>query len=692
MSRPPDAAPRRALPPSVARRARGNRAALALVRRFYEAGHLAPVDVHTVDALARLGGEDRPEVLLALALAVRAPRHGHVGEDLEEAVARRPRADDATASAPPWPTEYAAWRAAVASSPLVRVVEPGAGVQGGVAGAGPTPFVLSGALLMMERYHGYQRRLAAALKARAGIALTVGDPGLFRRGLAALFPAPGEAEPLDRQRLAAVTASLRGLTVISGGPGTGKTSTIRRLLVLLFAQWAAARGGRGDAHEPLRVALAAPTGKAAARMKESLDQGLEAFVPQALAALGGHAGEDAIRGFLAELTPSTLHRLLGYRRDRPTRFRHDADDPVPYDVVLVDETSMVDLALMAKLVAAVPRQARLVLLGDRHQLASVEAGSVLADLMRGAGSEGDRLRLSPGLLAEVAQATGEDWRGRVEVAPGGELGDCVVQLVRSYRFTAASGIGTFARASLAAARRGPAEALSVLQGGAFADVRLLPHGATGGLGADVARAIVEGYRPYLELLARGPAPGQDAESFQREVLAAFDGFRVLCAHRRGPWGVEDLNERVRALLAARTGLVPARGTHYEGCPVLVTENDYTVRRFNGDVGVTVRGPEGRLQVAFPEAGGGVTCLAPARLPPHEVVFAMTIHKSQGSEVGHAMVVLPARPSPILTCELVYTGVTRARHRMTMVGDPAILEHALTRRIARASGLADELRG
>jgi len=678
----------------------GAEAVAARLQAFREQGVLGSLEVHVVDHLGALIGENDPEVLLALALAVRAPTHGHICVDLADVDALPVRAEDDArprVGPLPWPEDVSDWIARVAHSPLVRSPD---------ASDCTPPFVLDGCLLYTDRYFTYQEQLACVLRERVESQLRPRDPELLERGLTAVFDPVGAEDgtrTLDRQKLAAAMAMLRGLTVISGGPGTGKTYTIRTLLTLLWAQWAVDHDPGAEVLGP-RVALAAPTGKAAARMEESLGIGLDDFLARVDAALPAGRTSEQLRAFLTGLEPSTIHRLLGWRAANPSRFWHDAASPVPHEAVIVDEASMIDFALMAKLALAVAPGARLILLGDQHQLASVEAGTVLADLC--GPTRMSRLTVSAQLADELRAQAGIDIAGQAGVQPAKMPGphDAIVQLDRSRRFSPCSGIGRFAQACLAD-DFDPEEAVSILEG-ELEDVRLLPHEPHGGLHHEVETAIVSGYCPVLERLLAGPRDLETSAEHHAAVLEALDGFRVLCAHRRGREGVAGMNASVVALLERErdrldrdpgtpgpnplAGFRP-RGDFWIGRPILVVENDPVVGRFNGDVGIVVPGPDGRPTVAFAEAGN-VSYLAPSRLPAHETVFAMTIHKSQGSEFRHALVMLPRIESPILTRELVYTAVTRAQQRMLLVGDRALLARALGRSVRRASGLEAALWG
>lgn len=634
----------------------------AVLLPFVEAGALTPLELHAVDTLGALANEADPDVLLALALALRAPGRGHICTDLRRVQPSELLPEDADAELGALltlPHDREAWVARVADSPLV--------------GEGQ-PFVLEGGWVYTTRYHRYESQLAHTLSQRFHSSRAPADSALLRRGLASLF-APRSG--LDRQQLAAAMAALRGFTVISGGPGTGKTHTVSRVLTLLWAQALAA------GESPPRVALAAPTGKAAARMKESIDNGLAHLLADCADALPPGAAPADLGAFLGKLVPATLHRLLGYQAHNPTRFRHHAGNPLPYDIVLVDEASMVDFAMMAKLVDATAPSARLLLLGDKHQLASVEAGTVLADIA--------------GPVRPQHPTASADFQRALEQLglPTGELGtaaapgpqDGVALLTESRRFTDTSGIGHFAAACLAEPID-PQAAIDVLTEGRD-DVALIAHAEGGRLAPALLKQLTAGYRPYLALLFAGPAAEQSRTEHHAAVLRAFERFRVLAAHRRGRLGVEGLNRAVAEQLSIAFPQLDTRPRHYLGQPVLVRRNDPTVGRYNGDIGLLVTDDDGELVVAFP-APHGVDYLNPARLPEHQTVFAMTIHKSQGSEFEHALVVLPDAPSPLLTRELVYTGVTRAKKRMTLVGSPDVLADGLQRTVQRASGLRRKL--
>ena len=475
-------------------------------------------------------------------------------------------------------------------------------------------------------------------------------------------------------------------TLITGGPGTGKTTTVVRLLALL--QEAAMATG-----EPLRLSLAAPTGKAAARLTESIGAQVQSL-----------ALDERVREQIPTLV-TTLHRLLG-SRPGSRHFRHDAANPLPLDVLVVDEASMIDLEMMASLLDALPAHARLILLGDKDQLASVEAGAVLGDLCREAESGG----YSEATRAWLESQTGERLEDPVLVPGDKALAQHIVMLRHSRRFGSGSGIGRLARAvnlgdaqSARATLATGAHDLYVLRLSGEQDralERLLIEGQGGG------EPRPQGYAHYLQvMLAERPAPDADSQVWDRwagRVLAAFDQFQLLCAVRKGAWGVEALNERIAEALVKR-GLLEQSHGWYEGRPVLVTRNDYSLGLMNGDIGIALRLPEPPefpgapvrevLRVVFPrnDGSGALRHILPSRLSAVETVFAMTVHKSQGSEFAHCALILPDSLNPVLTKELVYTGITRARHWFSLVESRAgIFEQAVQRCVTRRSGLREAL--
>ncbi len=581
---------------------------------FNRAGNLDAADVHVASCLGRLAGETDPEVLLAVALAVRAPRTGSVLVDLSRIADQLAGAADQAdpvgdTPEPDWP-EPEGWRTRVAASPLVA-----SGV-----------LHLEGTNLSLDRYWRDEQLLGASLEARSTPFPGV-DGAVLEDGLDRLFrPAPG-AGP-DLQRRAAATAVLRRFTVVSGGPGTGKTTTVARILALLHEQ-APATGGR-----PPLVALAAPTGKAAARLQEAVRQ-----------SAAGLDCPPAVREAVAGAAASTLHRLLGSQPWASTRFRHHHDNLLPHDVVVVDECSMASLSLMARLVDAVRPDARLILVGDHEQLASVEAGAVLGDIVGPAGT---------------GTATGA-------------MAEAVVVLRRRYRYE-----GAIAELASAIQADDGDATLAVLRGGAGDVVWLEPDQDTGPL-----REAAVAAGTALRAAAVG---GED-----RAALDELGRFRLLCAHREGPFGAAAWRALVEGWLGeAGAGPGPG-GRWYPGQPLMVTGNDYDLGLWNGDTGVVMTRPEGRLEAVFDRSAGVLAC-SPGRLGRVETIYAMTVHKAQGSQFDTVAVVLPEPTSRILTRELLYTAVTRARGRVILVGSEESVRAGVGRPIARASGLRGRLWG
>lgn len=602
----------------------------------------APLDRHFARFLGGLTTVAADEVFLAAALLSRATGAGDVCLDLA-AVAGQPIPASAGIDSPALFPELDAWSAALRSSAVVG--SPGQKL----------PLVLDDRnRLYLRRYWEYEQAAAQSVRQRADGRPADLDAERLRQGLARVFP-DGPGGEINWQKTAAAIAALKGFSVITGGPGTGKTFTIARLLVLLMEQHPERR---------LRIHLAAPTGKAAARMRESLKQARE-----------GLRGRHPVADQLPEEV-HTLHRLLGTRPGSPY-FRHNRENPLETDLVVVDEASMVDMALMAKLLEAVPSAARLVLVGDKDQLASVEAGSVLGDIC-----DRDRMHGFSAEFCETLQhVTGERLAGRSGRAPG--LPDCMVELRNSFRFSAGSAIGELSRA----VNRGDAgRALAILERPREGSIVWLEPDAGAHAPLELERLILRGTETCF---------GKDAPAAALQELSRF---KILCAHKSGPHGVDAVNRAAERLLV-RQGLIrpeaAAQSPWYAHRPVLVTRNDYGLGLFNGDIGMTLpddaSGGRG-LFVFFPGASGEMRRFLPYRLPPHETVYAMTVHKSQGSEFDEVLLVLPDRDSPVLTRELVYTALTRARKTVTIWARRSILAAAITRRIERTSGLRDALWG
>jgi exodeoxyribonuclease V alpha subunit len=619
--------------PTDARDVQQVRRAGGLLARFNRAGVLGAADVHVARRLQRLGDENDEQVLLAAALVVRAVRQGSVCLRVAQAAATTAvdgvSAEDVAAL--PWPPADE-WVATVEASPLVAV---------GESGPADRPLRFVDGLLYLDRYWRQQQVIAGYVDAAtAHPPARPPDADVVRRALARLFP---DAEP-DRQRLAAVVAAHRRLSILAGGPGTGKTTTVAKILAVLQDQ---AAGG-------LRVALAAPTGKAAARLQEAANSAASTLPT-----------ED--RGRLGELKASTLHRLLGSKFGARTRFWHDRDNRLPYDVVVVDEASMVSLTMMSRLVDALRPGCRLLLVGDPDQLASVEVGAVLGDLVarRVPTAAGE-----PGHLGELQAPADTDLAALSTHERDRALTAGVVRLSHVYRFS--EEIQQLAEAI----RSGEPDRVLDVVARDYPTIEFVEADPATTTDLDTLHADVLSAGDAL----MGAARAGDAES----ALAALERHRLLCGHREGPHGVAWWGARVEEWLAEAVEGYGREGLWYVGRPLLVTANDYQLRLFNGDSGVVVD-VDGRPRAAF-RRDGVVTTLPTSRLSDVQTVHAMSVHRSQGSQFDRVTVVLPPAESPLLTRELFYTAVTRAKEHVRIIGTREALAAAVSRPIVRASGL------
>jgi len=682
---------------------------LALLDRWVERGWLRTLDAAFARFLWTEAPEAAPLLLLAAALASHQLGRGHVCLDLKAtlddpafALSLPPDGPPlSTAQPAPPPAEILAgvtiaqWCEALNAPELV----------GDAAGemANATPLVLADTRLYLRRYWQYEQDVRAAIERRLarGPQLEAAlPPDAVRQALDALFPmsisGKNEAPRADWQKLACALAARSAFSIVTGGPGTGKTTTVVKLLALLQTL-ALGQAGLGGARG-LRIRLAAPTGKAAARLNESI-AGAVARLPFDDLAQG-----DALRAAIPTVV-TTLHRVLG-TRPGSRRFRHDAANPLAIDVLVIDEASMVDLEMMAAVLDALPSGARLILLGDKDQLASVEAGAVLGELCARA-REG---HYTEPTRAWLEAATGERIDAAMLDAHGTPLDQAIAMLRQSHRFASESGIGALADLVNAGDAVGVAKiwaqghddlARVICSTADDAPLRAL---VVEGRAGEESGSRRHGYRHYLETMrVLRPEPGAPPEALAQwaaAVLKAHGEFQLLCALRRGAWGVEGLNRRVARLLH-EAELIHPRGDWYAGRPVLVTHNDYELGLMNGDIGIALELPMREneppvLRVAFASVDGvgGVKWVSPSRLQGVETVFALTVHKSQGSEFTHAALALPDTYSPILTRELVYTGITRARAFFTLAVPEgrSVLERAVLAKVQRASGLMAGIAG
>lgn len=575
----------------IAARAQG------LLRSFNEAGLLRVADIAVALRLSRLGDEPSQQVLLAVALAVRGVRTGSVCIELATLADTIIPDEDATAVDLAWPANWEELEA----SPLIAVGE-----------TTPwRPLRLIDGLLYLDRYWQQERQVRLELDSRAALPA----PTVDLSALGTLLDAPAP----DRQRLAVAVAASRWVSVLTGGPGTGKTHTVARLLKLLLDQ-------PGPAP---RIALAAPTGKAAARLQESVQE------------------QAAAIGLPADLTASTLHRLLGWRPDSRSRFKHDASNHLPFDVIVVDEASMVSLTMMARLFEAVRPDARIVLVGDPDQLTPVDAGAVLSDLVHRPAAADAVSGLLPGIVDADLDLDPEEQQ---------QLRNGVVRLRVPHRY--GENIGALAEAIRAGAADRVLHLLATGEG-------LSLHGGTDQLRQEVVPVAAE--------LAVAADAG-DAEL----SLQLLNRHRLLCAHRHGTYGASHWNDQMASWTGATSG------QWQPGTPLLVTANDYENKLYNGDTGVVIATTEG-LRAAFP-GSGGPQLLPLSRLSSVQTVHAMTVHRSQGSQYDAVTVLLPTATSAILSRELLYTAVTRASKRVCVIGSEEALRAAVNRQVVRASGL------
>jgi exodeoxyribonuclease V alpha subunit len=606
------------------------RRATGLLAYFNTAGVLAAADVHVAARLGRLGDETDDRVLLAAALAVRALRGGSVCLDLATARATTavedvsPEELDALA----WP-DPAAWVSALAASPLVAV---------GPDGDPSLPLRLADGTLYLDRYWRQEQRIAEVLDEAALRLPPVVDDTRLDETLARLFP----GSDADRQRLAAAVAAHRWVSVLAGGPGTGKTTTVAKLLALLQDQ----AGGS------LRIALAAPTAVAASRLT---------FAARHAA---GRFDDAADRERLGRLEASTLHRLLGSRPGSRSRFRHDRENRLPFDVVVVDEASMVSLTMMSRLVDALRPDTRLVLVGDPDQLASVEAGAVLGDLVQRPAPAGAVVAdgVARAVPVDVADLDPDE---RAAADRG------VVRLTEVHRFSVEI------QALAQAVRAGDADAVLALVAQRDEHVEFLDRDADLG---PLRHDVVEAGTALHDAARAGDGP---------LALTRLARHQILCGHREGPHGVAHWSTQAEAWLREAVRGYAADGRWYVGRPLLVTSNDYQLRLFNGETGVVVE-VDGRPRAAFTR-NGVADLLAPSRLTDVQTVHALSVHRSQGSQYDRVTLVLPPVDSPLLTRELLYTGLTRAKEHVRIVGTREALAAAVRRPIVRASGLRTRTR-
>lgn len=610
------------------------------IERLYNANTFAPLDWSLARTIQRVGECDDPWVGLAAALVSRSANQGNVCLDLAIAHERGAGEIDIESKGP-LAIPLDDWLQRLNGCPAV-------GVPGDFC-----PLILDGERLYFHRYWHYEKELAGLLLQRAGCHVDFSDPENLEQQLKQLFDGT-DGDQIEAARKAA----MQRFTVISGGPGTGKTYTVAKIILLLLSL---------HKDRPLKIHLAAPTGKAAARLQESIESALDNF------------RQSSIDAKIPMPSAHTLHRLLGYMPSR-SHFRYGAERQLPTDAVIVDEASMIDLALMHQLVQAVPLGARLILVGDKDQLASVEAGAVLGDICYGI-AEGYKIKRPPNQGSGKRAVQQSDEAGKPTLQPHIQV------LERSYRFDARSGLGALSRAINAGDDQ---RVVSLLSEDEENGLSLVSPSDKRTLDTLLDTLIDQAVDRYLGDYFASTSPEQ--------AFFLVNRFRILSALRRGPYGAESLNRMVEQSLQ-RHGLISfgpmSDSTWYRGRPLMVTRNDYNHGLFNGDTGIVtgpINGSRDQMQVLFPVHEGHFRQLAPHQLPEQQTVYAMTVHKSQGSEFDHVMVILPDQDTPLLTRELIYTAVTRARKSLVILAKPDLLIMAIKRGIRRSSGLRDALWG
>lgn len=598
---------------------------------------------------ARFLAGDNPEPLLLAAAALTSLQlgHGHTCLELDKnplELLGRGRNLEPFRQLPP----YTTWAEHLQHYPAIG------------DGLLPTPLVLDNNRLYLMRYWQYEVAIARRMNSNTSLPC---DLEKMREILHRLFPRQERPQKLsqepDWQMIAAAVAATHKFSVISGGPGTGKTTTVTRLLALLVELHQQQR----PEHPPI-IHLAAPTGKAAARLTETIG----------LARMKLNCAPEVRHAITAQAT--TIHRLLGVIPGQ-SEFHYNRNNPLHVDILVVDEASMIDSSLMAKLLEALPAQTQLILLGDRDQLASVEAGSVLGDICSAL-----EFGYSHEQIQRLQKLTGFELMQYLH-GSGPVIRDGLCLLRKSYRFDANSGIGQLAKAVNSADR----QRIQELAQQPLADLQFY---YSGDIQQRLLKEAVAGYRPYLEKIKGLEKVNDDTNRSASDVLEAFDEFQVLCALREGTQGVNGLNDAIRTALQ-QAGLIRAGSdTWYHGRPILITRNDPALELYNGDIGITFQQADGRFRVVFPKPDGELRTLLPSRLPEHETVFAMTVHKSQGSEFKKVVMVLPDSASPVVTRELLYTGITRAKSSLLLFARLDMLTMAINHPVQRVTGLADRL--
>lgn len=610
--------------------------------RLHQAGILTDIDVHFAGFMANLADSKYQEIFLGAALVSNVTGKGDVCLDLASFAGKTLLEKDDGMDAVICP-ELSVWKDNLMSTGIVGRSEDFC------------PLILDEEnRLYLYRYWEYEKKLSDSIKERVKEDIGGINLSLIKDSIKRLFPEIID-ENVNWQKVAAITSAFKKFCVISGGPGTGKTTTVAKILALLLEQ--------KSKEENLRIFLAAPTGKAAARLSESI---------------GNIKKKINCKDYIKAAIPTeafTIHRLLKTIIRSPF-FRHNSENPLSADVVVIDEASMVDLPLMSKLIQAIPVDARLILIGDSDQLASVDPGSVLGDICGNKSLRG----FTTNFVNKVEELTDEKITGSIKQHKDIKaLHDCIVVLKKNYRFADSSGIGGLSKA----VKLGDIDkTLDLLKNENDRSIIFEEILSADNFKRILTDKIIEFYSEYLKTDDPGIA------------LELFNRFKILCAIKMGRFGVYAVNEIIEQILK-RENLIQTENLWYRGRPVLITSNDYNLGLFNGDIGITMQIPgsvSDDMHVFFRGISGELRRFLPYRLPRHETVYAMTVHKSQGSEFENVYLILPDKDYPVLSRELIYTGITRAIRSVTILGKEEVLRTSISRVIKRKSGLCDSLWG
>lgn len=610
--------------------------------RLHQAGILTDIDVHFAGFMANLADSKYQEIFLGAALVSNVTGKGDVCLDLASFAGKTLLEKDDGMDAVICP-ELSVWKDNLMSTGIVGRSEDFC------------PLILDEEnRLYLYRYWEYEKKLSDSIKERVKEDIGGINLSLIKDSIKRLFPERIDGD-INWQKVAAITSAFKKFCVISGGPGTGKTTTVAKILALLLEQ--------KSKEENLRIFLAAPTGKAAARLSESI---------------GNIKKKINCKDYIKAAIPTeafTIHRLLKTIIRSPF-FRHNSENPLSADVVVIDEASMVDLPLMSKLIQAIPVDARLILIGDSDQLASVDPGSVLGDICGNKSLRG----FTTNFVNKVEELTDEKITGSIKQHKDIKaLHDCIVVLKKNYRFADSSGIGGLSKA----VKLGDIDkTLDLLKNENDRSIIFEEILSADNFKRILTDKIIEFYSEYLKTDDPGIA------------LELFNRFKILCAIKMGRFGVYAVNEIIEQILK-RENLIQTENLWYRGRPVLITSNDYNLGLFNGDIGITMQIPgsvSDDMHVFFRGISGELRRFLPYRLPRHETVYAMTVHKSQGSEFENVYLILPDKDYPVLSRELIYTGITRAIRSVTILGKEEVLRTSISRVIKRKSGLCDSLWG